>query len=564
MTSRGRRDAPGGRARRRRPAIGRPRAVRALPAVRASLRGAGPVAQIAMLRRELVEEERWIDGGRFNRLLAVYQVLPGPEAHELAVHLGMLAGRPARRAAGGPRVHAAGLPAHARLSWLYFQVDLGQPAIGAAFLGIQVAVIALVVRAVRPDRAPHPGRPGAWLVALVAGVATLGGGAVLGRRCRSRRAYAHGAAAREPGRRARSSPGRRRRGRRGRVVALVVVWAPRDAGAPCRAAGHRTRGQTATRAVELFLSGLKAGLLTFGGAYTAIPFVRGDAVGNGWVTDAQFLDGLALSGILPAPLIIFSTFVGYVAGGLAGAVAMTARACSCPRSRSRSSSAIGSRRSSSNPALHRLLEGVAAGVVGIIAVTAVELAVVAGGRLPSFAGAAVILTVGLAILYLWSSRAAIPAAIVAGAALGLVLLGVAGRLIGGPAGAGELTRPARWAGLMCCEVVGRLLVAVLVEGDGLRRVRRAVAVGARRKRRVRGLREIGAGGVGRRRGRQDLVGDRDVDRLVVRGLVELADAAVDGQMRPLISFICRAWWLAPSCEPSSRTRSTHSGALSRQ
>ena len=41
----------------------------------------GPVAQIAMIKRELVEEERWVEPSRFNRLLAIYQVLPGPEAH---------------------------------------------------------------------------------------------------------------------------------------------------------------------------------------------------------------------------------------------------------------------------------------------------------------------------------------------------------------------------------------------------------------------------------------------------------------------------------------------------
>ena len=49
------------------------------------------VAQIAMIRQELVEEERWISPERFNRILAVYQVLPGPEAHELCVYFGMLA-----------------------------------------------------------------------------------------------------------------------------------------------------------------------------------------------------------------------------------------------------------------------------------------------------------------------------------------------------------------------------------------------------------------------------------------------------------------------------------------
>lgn len=51
----------------------------------------GPVAQIAMIRRDLVDDERWISSAHFNRLLAVLQILPGPEAHELCVHLGMRA-----------------------------------------------------------------------------------------------------------------------------------------------------------------------------------------------------------------------------------------------------------------------------------------------------------------------------------------------------------------------------------------------------------------------------------------------------------------------------------------
>ena len=74
----------------------------------------------------------------------------------------------------------------------------------------------------------------------------------------------------------------------------------------------------------LFWAGLKGGLLTFGGAYTAIPFVRNDTVGRGWMTDGQFLDGLSLSSVLPAPLVIFATFAGWVSGGLAGALAITA------------------------------------------------------------------------------------------------------------------------------------------------------------------------------------------------------------------------------------------------
>src|SRR3546814_7120897 len=45
----------------------------------------GPVAQIAMVRHALVEEERWISPARFNRLLAVMQILPGPEDRKSVV-----------------------------------------------------------------------------------------------------------------------------------------------------------------------------------------------------------------------------------------------------------------------------------------------------------------------------------------------------------------------------------------------------------------------------------------------------------------------------------------------
>src|SRR4026208_1952285 len=52
----------------------------------------GPFAQIAMIRQELVEEEKWISPERFNRVLSIYQALPGPEAHELCVYFGMITG----------------------------------------------------------------------------------------------------------------------------------------------------------------------------------------------------------------------------------------------------------------------------------------------------------------------------------------------------------------------------------------------------------------------------------------------------------------------------------------
>src|ERR671916_797771 len=52
----------------------------------------GPAAQIAMIKRECVDEEGWATEEAFRRTLAVYQVLPGPEAHELCVYFGRIRG----------------------------------------------------------------------------------------------------------------------------------------------------------------------------------------------------------------------------------------------------------------------------------------------------------------------------------------------------------------------------------------------------------------------------------------------------------------------------------------
>jgi chromate transport protein ChrA len=67
--------------------------------------------------------------------------------------------------------------------------------------------------------------------------------------------------------------------------------------------------------INLFVLGLVSGSLSFGGAYTAIPFVQVEAVLKGaWLSQRVFLDGIAIGNILPAPLVIFATFVGFQGG----------------------------------------------------------------------------------------------------------------------------------------------------------------------------------------------------------------------------------------------------------
>ena len=369
----------------------------------------GPVAQIAMLRKELVEE-RWISSAKFNRLLAVMQVLPGPEAHELCVHLGMRAKGRLGGVLAGLAFMLPGFLLMLALSWLYFAIDLAGSGLGAAFLGVQAAVIALIVRAVH--RIGQHILIDRWLWALAIGcclAALLGasfwitlpaGGVIYALAASGRRWLAVLAA--------------------GVAVAAAVaiaVWAP-TAQPGVTAAGLADQARAGP--LLLFLSGLKAGLLTFGGAYTAIPFLRNDAVGRGWMSDGQFLDGLALSGVLPAPLIIFSTFIGYVAGGPLGAVAMTvgiflpAFAFSLVLyDRLEAVLEVKGR--------HALLEGVAAGVVGLIAATTLQLAQATAGRVPSLWPAVAIFAVALAVLYLWKSKLNVVAIILAAGLAGWIV-----------------------------------------------------------------------------------------------------------------------------------------------
>lgn len=85
--------------------------------------------------------------------------------------------------------------------------------------------------------------------------------------------------------------------------------------------------------VNLFVLGLVSGTLSFGGAYTAIPFVQVEAVLLGaWLPQSVFIDGIAIGNILPAPLVIFATFVGFqgaymengsIGNAFAGAVVIT-------------------------------------------------------------------------------------------------------------------------------------------------------------------------------------------------------------------------------------------------
>ena len=366
----------------------------------------GPVAQIAMLRRELVDEDKWLSSDRFNRLLAVYQLLPGPEAMELCVHLGRMKGGRLGGFLAGLGFILPGFLLVLAIAVAYSWMNLTHPLVAAAFLGAQVAVIALVAVAVQKIGKHILADGLLWAIAAAAFAVTVAGVSYWLVLPAAGLAYVFA-----------------KSGRPALAVFAVLVAAACaflfDRQGAEAASAARTMAESATL-LALFVAGLKGGLLTFGGAYTAIPFVRDDVVGRGWLGDGQFLDGLALSGMMPAPLVIFVTFVGYLAGGIGGALAITAGMFLPAFSfgllfYDRLEAIVEDQR------LHRLLAGIAAAVVGIIAATAFDLAINLAGRVPSLAWALALFLASTAALIVLSSRYTalwlIPGSALAGALL---------------------------------------------------------------------------------------------------------------------------------------------------
>src|ERR687889_2457995 len=246
----------------------------------------GPAAQIAMIKRECVDEERWVDQDTFRRTLAVYQVLPGPEAHELCVYFGRIRGGKLGGFLAGLGFMLPGFLLMLGLSALYVEADLADQ-LDDLFYGLKAAVGALLARAlVRLTRSFVTDVPLAVIAAAAFALTVFAsanfalvllGAGIAYELWTTRRRLSGGPHSFSLG-----------------PLPLLAVT---------------TGALTLSLTAEIFWEGLKAGLVTFGGAFTVIPYLHDAAVdGQHWLTDGQFVDGLAMSGVLPAPLIIFSTF----------------------------------------------------------------------------------------------------------------------------------------------------------------------------------------------------------------------------------------------------------------
>lgn len=324
----------------------------------------GPVAQISMMFNHLVERRRWLSEDRFVKIMGFCHMLPGPEALQLAIYVGYIKRGVLAGVAAGLTFIIPGAVVMIIMSRLY--VTYGSlPQVGNALYILKPAVLGIIA----------------------AGVIKLGRAAIKNYVLAALLVGAFVAM------------------RFGGVNFLLILLAAGLLNLTIEEGLPRLRRPTATmpmfagllagftladsRLLQIAWLLLKTGLFSFGGAYASLVFLQRGAVDQyHWLSAGQLLDGVALSVATPGPFMLFGAFVGYIAGGVAGAVIATLFVF-LPSFVFVLAGARYVEQLRDNRAAQAFLSGVSAAVVGVILVVSLELAPEALVGLPGIVIAAV-------------------------------------------------------------------------------------------------------------------------------------------------------------------------------
>ena len=309
----------------------------------------GPVAQISMMYNHMVEKRRWLTADRFVKIMAFCHMLPGPEALQLAIYIGYLKRKLLGGILAGLTFIIPGAMIMIVLSWLYVkygklpQVNNALYVLKPAVLGIIAAGIIKLGRAAIRNVLLAVLLVGAFigmrfvginflLILLIAGVLNL---------------------------------------------LIKEGWPRLSRDAPTLPVIIGGFGLlipfTDSRLFQIAWLFFKTGLFSFGGAYASLIFVQRGAVAQyHWLSDGQLLDGVALSVATPGPFMLFTTFAGYLAGGIGGAVLATFFVF-LPSFVFVLGGVHYIEKVRDNRTIEAFLAGVSAAVVGVIAVVSLEL-----------------------------------------------------------------------------------------------------------------------------------------------------------------------------------------------
>jgi chromate transporter len=268
----------------------------------------GPAAHIAMFHDEVVKRRQWLTDEQFLDLLGATNLIPGPNSTEMVIHLGHVR-------AGWRGLIVAGLcfilPATLIvliLAVLYVKYGT-TPAAEWLLYGIKPVVIAIILQAIwnlTPKAIKTPLLTAIGAIALALYLLDINEILLL---------FGSGFAVMVI-----ENIQRIRKQARGKVLPLALL-----SGISAPAAATATTTITAPYSLsQLFLTFLKIGAVLYGSGYVLLAFLRTDFVDRlGWLTEQQLLDAVAIGQFTPGPLSTTATFIGYLTGGVPGAIAAT-------------------------------------------------------------------------------------------------------------------------------------------------------------------------------------------------------------------------------------------------
>ncbi|HLK74411.1 MAG TPA: chromate efflux transporter [Streptosporangiaceae bacterium] len=272
----------------------------------------GPPAHIALLRKLCVDERGWMDATEFEDAIAACNLLPGPASTELAIFCAWRVRGRLGALAGGAAFIVPGLIVILALSVLFLA---GTPPrwVRGTGAGADAAVAAVAIQAgwllLVPSWQRAAGsrrlRWAGYLLAGGAAAALIGPWLVF---------VLLGCGLTELIIRRQLPP---RPIRAAAVAPVVALRAARTAG-PAAAAKTVAAAAGSGALLAVAWVAFKVGALSFGGGFVIIPLMQADAVGHHWMTNSQFLNGVALGQITPGPVVQTVATVGYAAAGLVG------------------------------------------------------------------------------------------------------------------------------------------------------------------------------------------------------------------------------------------------------
>ncbi len=285
----------------------------------------GPAVYIAIMEQETVQRRQWLSREQFLDLLAVTNLLPGPNAIEMANHIGYVRAGPLGCILAGAAFTLPGALVSGVLAWAY--LHFGQtPQVEPFLAGLKPVVVGIVAVALwRLGRSALTKWQTVLIAAAVTAISLAGGDEVLALLGAAvlgavflRLAGGAGNAKRPTYR-----PDEGSRVTFSQLAPAAVLGYSSIPLAAVGAGGAVAAGSVSVWKLALFF--LKVGAVLYGSGYVLVAYIRGGLVEQyGWLTESQLLDAVAVGQITPGPLISTVAFIGYLVAATPGAIVATA------------------------------------------------------------------------------------------------------------------------------------------------------------------------------------------------------------------------------------------------